>query len=251
MCFQWGLKLLLLFPGSTKNPICQALVGIQANGCFSASFSGLNGQNVRIRFTFTKTTNGNVDLDNFATDPAQALNPLPVTFAGFEGKKTAKGTALTWNVGSEVNVKSYDVERSSNGSSGFAKIGSVPATGSSSYTFTDETNSSGAVYYRIKNIDNDGRFAYSTILSLRNGSGAIVFRVVPTLVVNTTKVQHPAATPNASITLSGADGRQVRNIRPATGAVETTMDIANLRPGLYLLKWSDGGTTETTKVVKQ
>ena len=90
------------------------------------------------------------------------------------------------------------------------------------------------------------------MLQFRNGSGAVVFKVVPTLVVNKTLIQHPAASGAAIITLCATDGRTVRSIRPATGAVETSLDLTNLHPGLYLLKWSNGdGVIEVTKVIKQ
>jgi len=235
---------------STNTVLCQALVNVQTNGCLAASFGGFQGRTVKIEFDFFKTANGQLIFDDFGTDPAQA--PLPVTFAGFEGKKTASGIQLTWKVGGEINVKQYDVERSTTGNSGFAKIGVVPAVGNSSYTFTDRELHNGAVFYRIKNVDNDGSFRYSTMLQFRDGAGVIVFRVVPTLVTNKTMVQHPATTGAALITLNAADGRVVRSLRPAAGAVQTAVDLSGLQAGLYLLKWNDGaGHSETTKLVKQ
>ena len=190
-------------------------------------------------------------VDDFKTNAGEAAT-LPVTFAGLQGMKTAKGTELTWKVGGEVNVARYDVERSTTGNGGFAKIGSIVATGSSRYTFTDATNFTGDVFYRIKNVDNDGRFKYSTMLQFRNSTSTIVFRVVPTLVTNKAVVQHPAPAGTTFISLTSTAGRTVRTIRPAAGAVETSIDMTGLQPGLYLLKWSDGsGSVKTAKVIKQ
>ena len=235
---------------STNAVICQTDVTMQSNGCLSATFSGLAGVNVKIAFLFTKTGNGGTTFDNFGIDPAQTV--LPVTFTGLQGMKTAKGTELTWKVGGEVNVARYDVERSTTGNGGFAKIGSIVATGSSRYTFTDATNFTGDVFYRIKNVDNDGRFKYSTMLQFRNSTSTIVFRVVPTLVTNKAVVQHPASAGTTFISLTSTAGRTVRTIRPAAGAVETSIDMTGLQPGLYLLKWSDGsGSVKTAKVIKQ
>jgi len=70
------------------------------------------------------------------------LNPLPVTFISFEGRKSAGGTQLTWKVAGEQNVSGYDVERKTAGGQ-FAKIGFVPANGSTSYTFTDGAQHNG------------------------------------------------------------------------------------------------------------
>jgi len=239
-----------ILDAATSVVLCQTLVNIQNNGCLSAVFSNLAGTNVKINFIFNKTGNGGTNFDNFGTDPAQTV--LPVNFISFNGKKTSKGTELTWKVGGEVNVKAYEVERSTNGNSQFTKIGSVPATGSDSYTFTDAAAHSGVVFYRVRNIDEDGKFKYTTVLSFNNGAASTVFKVVPTVVTSKTTVQHGASGGNASITLSTADGRVVRNLRPAAGAVQTDVDMSNLNAGLYILKWSNGnGAVETVKVVKQ
>jgi hypothetical protein len=180
------------------------------------------------------------------------LTVTPVTFTGFAGKKTAKGTQLTWHVANEVKVKAYEVERSSTGRTSFEKIGTVPASGASSYSFTDAAPSSGVVFYRIKNLDYDGSFKYSNLIAFANGAGTTLVRVLPTVVTSRTFVEHAAAKGTESITLSTGDGRVVRSLRPATGATKTTVEMGGLRPGLYLLKWSNGsGTVETTKILKQ
>lgn len=237
-----------IYLAGTNTILCQTPVTVQANGCVSASFSGLAGTNVRVNFIFNKTTNGGVTFDNFGTDPAQVV--LPVRFIGFEGKKTNTGLQLTWKVAGEINVNRYEVER--NNGAGFSKIGTVPATGNSSYTFTDAASHGGAVVYRIKNVDNDGQIKYSTLLSFRNGVGSAVFRAVPTVAHSRTEVQHAAATGVETLTLSTADGRVVRTVRPAAGSLKTNVDLSSLQSGLYLLKWSNGkGSVETAKLVKQ
>jgi hypothetical protein len=181
------------------------------------------------------TTNGN-------------LNPLPVTFISLEGKKVAAGTQLTWKVAGETNVAGYDVERKTAGGQ-FAKIGHVAATGSSSYTFTDAAPHKGVIIYRLKNVDNDGRFAYSTHLSFKTAAGVLVF---PTVVTGRTAILHDAAGANAWVSLSTADGKQVKLQRPQAGSVQTKVDMSGLRPGIYLLKFNDGnGTVETVKLIKQ
>jgi hypothetical protein len=180
------------------------------------------------------------------------LNPLPVTFKSFEGKRAGNGTQLTWKVADEVNVHEYQVERSTTGNSGFAKIGTVSAKGLLNYAFTDEAPLGGQVYYRIKSLDNDGTFGYSNQISFKNGTSTLVFRVFPTVVSSRTDVQHGTVTGNEVITLTSADGRLVRSLRPATGSLKTTVEMSDLRAGLYVLKYrAANGNTETVKLVKQ
>jgi hypothetical protein len=185
-----------------------------------------------------------------STNAAQA--PLPVTFKSLEGKRAGNGTLLTWKVADEINVHEYQVERSTTGNSGFAKIGTVSAKGLLSYNFTDEAPLGGQVYYRVKSLDNDGTFGYSNQISFKNGTSTLVFRVFPTVVSSKTDVQHGTVTGNEVITLTSADGRLVRSLRPATGSLKTTVEMSDLRAGLYILKYrAANGTTETVKLVKQ
>jgi len=245
-------------PGANDVIVLCSGTTLSGTPCFNYTVDPiLAGKRFQFQFAFSITGTGNqarISFDDFATNVAQSESqiPLPVNFISFNGKKTSKGTELTWKVGGEVNVKAYEVERSTNGNSQFTKIGSVPATGSDSYTFTDAAAHSGVVFYRVRNIDEDGKFKYSTVISFNNGAASTVFKVVPTVVTYKTTVQHGASGGNASITLSTADGRVVRNLRPAAGAVQTDVDMSNLNAGLYILKWSNGnGAVETVKVVKQ
>jgi hypothetical protein len=189
--------------------------------------------------TFSPFTLGSVNV-------AQA--PLPVTFMSFQGRKVANGTQLTWKVAGEQNVAGYEIERKAAGGQ-FSKVGFVTATGNSSYTFTDAGVQKGVVFYRLKNVDNDGRFAYSTILSFKNGTGIVV---LPTVVTGRTTVLHDAAGAGAWLSLSTASGQQLKVQKPQAGSLQTKVDLTGLRAGIYLLKFNDGnGTTQTTKLVKQ
>jgi hypothetical protein len=240
-------------PGYIKNPFF--LVVAHFNGSQWDSFSPMTLVDDESTVRTGDATSGTITWKNCktfspftigTTDASQA--PLPVTFVSFEGRKTHGGTQLTWNVAGETNVKGYDVERRTTGGQ-FTKIGYVEASGSNTYTFTDASQQKGVVFYRLRNIDGDGRFAYSTILSFKNGTGISVF---PTLVSGKTTILHDAAGSNAYITLSTADGKQVKVQKPVSGSVQTQVDLTGLQSGLYLLKYSDGaGSIETVKLMKQ
>lgn len=185
------------------------------------------------------TTNGN-------------LNPLPVTFTSFEGRKASVGTQLSWKVAGETFTQGYEIERKTTGGQ-FTKIGFVAATGSgSNYSFTDAAPQSGMVYYRLRNVSQDGRSNYSNILSFQNGRGAILFQVVPTVVYNRTTVQHSSAGNSAVLTLSDMTGKQVKLQKPQAGAIQTDVDMTGLRAGMYLLRFNDGnGSVQTVKLIKR
>jgi hypothetical protein len=176
---------------------------------------------------------------------------LPVRFVSFSSKKETAGMLLTWKVHEEDRLLRYEVERSANGVQ-FEKIGIVPAKAQEAYSFLDQQPLSGKCFYRIKGVDIDLKYGYSTVLGLNGAASGVVFKAFPTLVQNQMTVQHDAATAESRILISNQDGRLVKNIVPLKGSVETRIDLTTLGKGIYWLKFQDAnGNIETVKFMKQ
>ena len=102
---------------------------------------------------------------------------LPVTLTRFDAKLDNMGSELNWTSVTEDNLNRFEVCRSVNGQD-FFPIGAVNANGNSNeateYNFTDNTVSAAGtavVYYRLKMIDNDGKYVWSNISTVKtNGS---------------------------------------------------------------------------------
>lgn len=115
--------------------------------------------------------NGMIGFSEFAI-AAGADNVLPYTKLSFVGIKTANGNKLNWTVTNEFNSKGYQLERSIDGIN-FTEISYLAsknlfATPSNTeYTFTDFAPFKGNTYYRLKQMDNDGRFSYSNVVLMR------------------------------------------------------------------------------------
>lgn len=200
----------------------------------------------------TGTTN-NILLSAFQSNAnlAPAGATLPVKFSGINVSSDANGAKLTWNVATELNVSTYEVQRSSDGIN-FKSIGNVAASGKSSYSFVDTKTLSGKVFYRVKSIDIDDLYLYSPVVTLNAGNGSIVLKAFPLPAQNQITLQHPSANNTTKITLNTEDGRMVKSIVPSSGAVQTTIDLSTLKLGLYLLRFDDGtGNIETLKIIKQ
>ncbi len=97
---------------------------------------------------------------------------LPVTWLYFNGKTINKNNVLEWATASEQNTKEFIIERSVNAVN-FSKIGTVKAAGStattSNYNYTDydiDRLNQPVMYYRLRQMDLDGRFSYSNIIRL-------------------------------------------------------------------------------------
>ncbi len=102
--------------------------------------------------------------------------PLPVTWLYI--RATAAGThiALDWATGSEVNNNRFEVERSVDGRQ-FTKIGSVLGNGTtgdiSLYAFQDvDYPQVRVLYYRLKQVDDNGEFAYSPMVEVMLEGGS-------------------------------------------------------------------------------
>lgn len=191
-----------------------------------------------------------VTFDDFKTNGTLSLIPLPVNFVSIDARKATNGVQLTWKVAGEENVARYEVERSTDGRS-FTTVVAIGKTGMDTYTYLDANNSSTA-YYRIKNLDNDGKYKYSTIARIVNGKTSILLKAFPQPVQNQLTVQHPIITGNGLITLSAADGRVVKSIKPAAGSMQTYLDMTSLQKGMYLMRFDAGdGVVEAVKVMKQ
>ncbi|HEX8315655.1 MAG TPA: T9SS type A sorting domain-containing protein [Flavisolibacter sp.] len=235
-------------PNSTTSDVCRAVSTSDLPG-FPA------GGKYRLRFELTPNTgngqaNQSINFDDFRTNGTLSLSPLPVHFIGLDAKKISGGTQLTWKVAGEENVNRYEVERSTDGRN-FTSVTSVATGKKDTYTYLDAHTAS-TVYYRIKNVDNDGKFKYSSVARIVNGKLEIVLKAFPQPVINQLTVQHPVIKSNGLISVSTADGRIVKTIRPATGSMQTYVDMNAVQKGMYMVRFDDGeGNIETMKVLKQ
>ena len=96
--------------------------------------------------------------------------PLPVTFLSFNAKKlTETAAVLNWKTSQEQNSSYFQVERS-NDALHYFNIGRVAASGNSTtaidYYFTDTKPAAGINYYRLKQVDIDGKFEYSNTIKI-------------------------------------------------------------------------------------
>jgi hypothetical protein len=92
---------------------------------------------------------------------------LPVTITSITAVKQDNNIAVQWKVQNELNLAGYEVERAADGIH-FTKMADLSATNSSSntYNWVDINTVTGINYYRIKMIDRNGQFKYSTIVQV-------------------------------------------------------------------------------------
>jgi hypothetical protein len=92
---------------------------------------------------------------------------LPLDLLGFTVEKEEKDAVLNWIVTKQINVDYFEVQRSTNAIDfmPIGKVAAVPGTLTTSYSFTDSIHNvaSGIIYYRLRMVDQDGKFSFSPV----------------------------------------------------------------------------------------
>lgn len=94
---------------------------------------------------------------------------LPVELISFEAEKKENEVALIWSAEKEINLEGYEVERSLDGET-FDYIGFVEANNAfdaQNYSFMDDEENEGTVYYRLRSVDTDGSEEVSEVRSVK------------------------------------------------------------------------------------
>ena len=207
------------------------------------------GQNLRFEISFRVSSFGNILFDNFALGDV-AASPLPVTFKGIFAQQVNNATQLVWDVADEIDVRGYEVERSINGVQ-FNSIGFVNANGKSAYVFADNEVMSNTVYYRVKNVDIDGKFKYSGVVKVTNKRSSSL-KLYPLPAKNTVTIQHTKLGIGSHLVISTVDGKMVKDFNPAVGSFQTKLDLTGINPGMYIIRLNDGNDSiESIKLIKQ
>ncbi len=113
--------------------------------------------------TKTITWNGVTGFSDFGGFGQGNGSPLPVELTSFAASCEEDVVTLSWSTASEQNSSHFDVEKSTDGEN-WRVIGTVLAAGNSTqdinYSFIDDEKSNGQNYYRLNQVDIDGKNEY-------------------------------------------------------------------------------------------
>jgi hypothetical protein len=181
---------------------------------------------------------------------------LPVRFINFSAAGNGKINNLQWTVSNEQNINRYEVERSIDNTNNFTSVGTVaPQVSSSQHTYTYADNiaavTAAVIYYRIKQIDNDGQFTYSTTVSVRPKDKSATISFFPNPVYNKMSVRVPlthAGEVTAQIVTTG--GKTVHTQKQqlsVDAAVIVINNLSRFAEGMYILRISTDDKTYSEK----
>ncbi|MEP7109352.1 MAG: T9SS type A sorting domain-containing protein [Ferruginibacter sp.] len=166
------------------------------------------------------------------------FSTLPVRFisiaASFNNKTSSK---IKWVVATPaINAVKFEVEYSADGRN-WMQLAQMEITNYNQgiYQFIHQTVPAGNLYYRIKEVDNDGSYVYSRIVLLHNKLDANYYVIFPNPGNKYIQIDAPYFTSGKTeIELYDANGRKILS-KGMIGSSEK-INTASLGEGTYLLK---------------
>lgn len=188
---------------------------------------------------------------------------VPVKYISFSGTAANKAVLLSWVTSQEINNDHYEVERSTNGKD-FSVIGMVldgfESNGNMSYAFKDNAamlQDQTVVYYRLKQVDTDGRFSYSNVIAIRLKAAAsdLYVEVAPNPFTEKVIVRfNSEAQANAEIRITNLAGQTIVSKKMTVNKGYNNLQVDGLSAlpsGVYVASLiTDGKVTGTQKIVK-
>jgi len=183
---------------------------------------------------------------------------LPVTFTDLTAKKKDNDVILNWGTLTEINSSHFEIERADNGKDFNTKIGTVTSAGNSNaiknYSLVDKAPLKGMNYYRVKQVDMDGKFSYSNIAVINFERGNAHVTLYPNPAKHTLNVEYTAIRNNKiSVQVIDARGSVIlqSNYTATIGKNIHSLNVSSLTKGVYMLKTIDtDGNITVSKFIK-
>jgi hypothetical protein len=189
---------------------------------------------------------------------------VPVVIASFQGERRGQVHKLRWSTNSEVNNTGFYIERSTDAST-FESLTFVPTkavNGNSSsvmeYDFNDLSPLTGNNYYRLRQVDQNGRITYSSTVLLKapKPNAITVYNVYPNPAKSNLNISIAAPeAANISLAVFDLTGRMVgeQRVSVLAGNNVVPLNVSALASGTYLIKiiCANGCEGATTKFMKE
>ena len=131
---------------------------------YQVDLGALAGQNVYLAFRYNALDQWRLYLDSVYVENSI----VPVELTSFVASLSGNNVTLNWSTATETNNQGFEIQRSNGGE--YQVVGYVAGHGTTvepqSYSFTDQNVGTGKYQYRLKQIDYDGKFEYSSVVEV-------------------------------------------------------------------------------------
>jgi hypothetical protein len=186
---------------------------------------------------------------------------LPVTIVDFTASYVATNNVkVAWSTTDEINAAYFDVERSTNATD-FISVGQVNASESYNPVHTYSMNDQlynidvNIIYYRLRIVDQSGKFVYSKIIPVKLDQPETNVSVYPNPVDSYTILNlHSNSQSTGVLRVIDNSGRQImtRSISVSNGNNSIMIDqLGNLPKGMYVVQVLLNNTLYNEKLMKK
>jgi hypothetical protein len=183
-----------------------------------------------------------------ATPPTLNLIVLPVKMTEFDAKTYQHHIALHWNTASEINNQGWEIQRSTGTDVTWQTIGWKDGNGTSHennrYTYADANPLVGKNYYRLKQIDYDGKYEYSRTVMASYQSDEQSIAIYPNPSQDFIFITHRPDDMQYKIYNTVGQNVAVQK------AESNVIDISMLEHGVYILHATVNGWVQKKSFVK-
>ncbi|MCX7697622.1 MAG: T9SS type A sorting domain-containing protein [Bacteroidales bacterium] len=261
--YKWMIRAIdrdppVVIEASCPNGTDPCIVSGQGTTTVTINFGNMNGEHFRVMcipYDADPGTLANPSDACYAKISFLLVNPLPVEWSFFKVNVVDHDVVLEWETQSELNSDFFIPEKSLDGIN-FSPIGKVPAAGFSNqikeYSFTDPNLSPGMSFYRIKQVDKDGKYSYSTTLSVINENpSTTLFISSPFTDQLTIETQYPILYPS-TLSIYDIHGKIVYEQKNLIINEESSLQISSngWKKGIYFVVIQGPSLYFTSTVVK-
>lgn len=180
---------------------------------------------------------------------------LPVELTSFElFSKRKNEVDLYWTTATEINNEYFVVERSLDAKT-FVEVGRIKGSGNSNtivnYYFTDKELYAGRFYYRLKQVDFDGKFKYSDVRSVRvkTDDDIYIYHNMDLNYAIVNFIELPQTMPD--IFVANAMGQKISVPKNMENFLDgkIKLDLRKLTSGVYFVSVDDAGIKQSKKII--
>lgn len=177
------------------------------------------------------------------------FNPLPVKFVGFTVTRKNNDVLVQWSTSQETDADMYHIQSSVDGVN-WNTIAYVAAAGNSvnvnNYSFTDKNVTAKTIYYRVKEVDVDGKFVYTAIRVIKAELATAEIKIAS--VQNKVLLQFPQEVKGNLVVRFVSLNGQIADQQIISNPVGQVVLNSKLT-GNYIISLSNGSNINTAKQV--
>ena len=238
---------------STSYQTIDTITFVIKDNTVQASLSIYGATNGVTLFASEGNSDNLADFTSPTLDPTIGLSnvPLPVEITSFTAQAQGRTIELSWATKTEVNNSGFDIERQAAStvagapSATWTKVGSITGKGTTNtpqnYSFSDVVKEAGTYNYRLKQIDHDGNFTYSSEVTVKATLSASDYQLsqnYPNPFNPSTKFTFAMKTSeHVAVKIYNSIGQEVATLLdgvvPADEIQNVTFDGSRLASGVY------------------